>query len=220
MSNLKKRLDYSLTPASWLSLSVIFFSLCFGWLLPINYGQENGPEENLQAVVLGIAALVAISALFQAHFPPSRRKLFALSSVGLLLALARELGWGRVFYMDSTGRIPPLKELWFGSYVYPGIVLVVIITLTYFFSQGLHKESVAWLKQAKIPVVDVIIILSAIVIADVIEHHSAGIFGDKTEVYEELAELVSYMGVLSFMANIVFSKRFRTDKTPKIGLKG
>lgn len=220
MSTPKSHLDYSLTPASWFSVSVLLLALCFGWLLPSSYGQENGPEEWLQAVILGLAALVAISALFQTHFPPARRKLFALSSVGLLLALARELSWGRVFYMDSAGRIPPLKALWFGPYVYPCVALVVTIALGYFFSQGLHKELVTWLKQDKIPIVDVIIILGAILVADTIEHHSYGIFGDRTEVFEELAELVSYTGVLSFMTNIVFNKRFHSGKTSKLGIEG
>ena len=182
MSFTKSHLDYSLTLISWFSLSVLFLALCFGWLLPQSYGQENGPEEFLQAVILGLAALVAISALFQTHLSSARRKLFALSSVGLLIVIARELSWGRVFYMDSTGRIPPLKTLWFGPYIYPGVALIVIIALGYFFSQVL--------------------------------------FGDRTEVYEELAELVSYTGVLSFMTNIVFNKRFHTKEIPKLNLKG
>lgn len=220
MSYRKKHLDCCPTLTSCFSLALLLFTVCFGWLLPISYGQENGPVEWLQVVVLGLAALVALSAPFQNHLSPARRKLFALSSIGLLLAIARELSWGRALYMDSTRHIPSLKALWFGPYVYPGIALVAIAACGYFFSQGLHKELIDWLKYDRIPVFDLIMILGAILAADMVEHHSAGFFGDKAQVFEELGELISYTGILSFMINIVFNQQFHADKTPKLRIKG
>lgn len=209
MSYFKKRLDYKPTPSSCFSLAILLFAICFGWLLPPSYGQENGPVEWLQVIILGLSAVVAISALFQTHLSPSRRKLFALSSVGLLLAIARELSWGRVFYMNGAGQIPPLRVLWFGPYVYPFIAFVIVIAVGYFYLHGLHKELTNWLKMTPIPLFDVLIIIIAMLVADIVEHHSFGLFGVRTEVFEELGELISYAGVLSFMSNIVFSKRFR-----------
>ena len=212
MSYFKRQMPVRLTAASWLPASLLIFSLCFAWLLPPSYGQENGPIENTQVVVLALAALVAVSALLQKRLTPPRRKLYALAGLGVLLAIARELSWGRVFYMDKAGNIPPLRALWFGPYVFPVVTVLVIASLGYFVAQGLHKELVAWLKHDRFPLLDILFIIGAIIIADIFEHHSYGLLGDRTEVFEELWELVSYTGVLSFLINIVFNKQFYGGK--------
>jgi hypothetical protein len=169
--------------------------------------------------VLCIAALVALSAQLQTNLTTSRRKLIASVSILLVLAMLREISWGRVFYLDRTGHIPPLKSLWFGSYVYPSILFAVIAFLVYFFSQSLHKELFNWLKHDHIPALDIVIIIAAIFIADIIEHHSAGLFGKRTELFEELFELVSYGGVLSFMINAVYNKKVYFDEPFKLKIK-
>ncbi|MBP2636898.1 MAG: hypothetical protein H6Q72_2805 [Firmicutes bacterium] len=197
MSNQKKRLDFTLTPTSYFCLALFLFSICFGWLLPSEYGKENGPVEWLQVVVLGIAALVALSAQFQTNLASSRRKLIASSSIFLVLAMLRELSWGRVFYMNN-------------------IIFIVIAFFVYSFSQGLHKELLNWLKHDRIPVLDIVIIIAAIFIADIVEHHSTGLFGKRTELFEELFELVSYTGVLSFMINAVYNKKVHSDEPLKL----
>ena len=152
--------------------------------------------------------LVSISALFQTGLAPSRRKLFALTGVIWLLSIARELSWGRAFY---TG-IPPLKALWFGPYVYPSIAVIVLGSIVYFFAKGLHKELVLWLKQGILPLLDLVIVAVAMFIADMIEHHSSGLFGARTQLFEELGGLGAYCAVLGFMINVVFNKQFRTDQ--------
>ena len=212
MSHFKHQMPVELTAASWLPATLLIFSVCFAWLLPPSYGQENGPIENTQVVVLALAALVAVSALFQSHLTPPRRKLYALAGLGILLAIARELSWGRVFYMDKAGNIPPLRALWFGHYVFPVVTVLFVAALGYFFSQGLHKELIYWLKHDRFPILDMLFIIGAIFIADVFEHHSYGLLGDKAEVFEELWELISYTGILSFMINIVFNKQFYGGK--------
>ncbi|SMC39109.1 hypothetical protein [Sporomusa malonica] len=208
MFSLKDRVYYNTTSPTSVCLTVFALSAALGWMLPPDYGKENGPVELLQVVVLGLAAAVAVSALFQSNLPPSRRKLYALSSIIWLIAIARELSWGRTFYVTSSGSIPPLKTLWFGPLVYPTIGVIVIIAFGYFFTQGLHKELFSWLKYDTIPVLDIVIVIAAIFIADMIEHHSLGLFGQRTTLLEELGELVSYCGILSFMINIIYNKRF------------
>lgn len=208
MFSWKDRLYCTPTSPTSVSLTVFTLSAVLGWMLPPNYGKENGPVEWLQVVVLGLAAVVAVSALFQSSLLPARRKLYALTSIVWLFAIAREVSWGRTFYMTSTGSIPPLKALWFGPLVYPAIGVIVITACGYFFTQGLHKELISWLKYDTIPVLDIVIVIAAIFIADLIEHHSMGLFGQRTILFEELGELVSYCGILSFMTNIVYNKRF------------
>ncbi len=211
MFQFKKRFLWRMTPATALSLAVIIFTICFGWLLPPSFGKENGPVENLQVVVLGFAALIAFSALFQTSLSIQRRKLYALSGVFLLLAIARELSWGRAFYMDSVGNIPPLKALWFGPAVYPALGVVLLGSIGYFFAKGLHKELLFWFKQGNFPMLDLVLVVVGMITADTIEHHSLNLFGDKVEVFEELFELAGYTAVLSFLVNAVFNEKFREN---------
>lgn len=202
-----------ITPTSCLCFAVFLVSISLGWLLPAEYGRENGPVEWLQVVVLGVAALVSISALFQIDLPPARRQLFALTSVLWLLNIARELSWGRVFYPNDTGGLLRLKDIWFGPYVYPTIAFIFFAALGYFFAKGLHKELVLWLKQGIFPILDVIILVIAAITADMIEHHSNDLFGVRAELFEELGELSTYVAVLSFMVNVVLNKQFRSNQS-------
>ena len=208
MSQPKERILWQVTPATALSLAIIIFTVCFGWLLPASYGQENGPVEDLQVVVLGLAAFVGFRALFEPRLLPKRRQLYALAGVFLLLAIARELSWGRAFYMDSVGHIPPLKALWYGPAVYPIVGAIIIGALVFLFSRGLHGELLSWFKRDSLPLNDLILVLAGMLVADVIEHHSAGLFGNRTELFEELFELAAYCSVLAFMVNIVFNSKF------------
>lgn len=208
MSNTATRLHWLPTPSSYVSLLILLITITIGWLLPPSYGDENGLVEWTQVGVLSLAALIGLFAFWQTRLAAPRRKLYTLSSVGILLAVARELSWGRDFYMTNSGYIPPLRQLWYGAYVYPAIALVLIGAISYFFWQGLHKEFIGWLRQDTLPAFDLAIVLIAIIIADTVEHHSFGFFGARTELFEELWELASYTGVLSFMINIVFNTKF------------
>ncbi|CVK19919.1 hypothetical protein [Sporomusa sphaeroides] len=200
------------TPASCLCLAVFLVSISLGWLLPAEYGNENGPIEWLQVVVLGVAALVSISALFQTGLSPTRRRLFAWTSILWLLNIARELSWGRVFYPNGTGGFLRLKDIWFGPYVYPTIAIILVAAFGYFFAKGLHRELVPWLKQGILPALDFVILLVAAVTADIIEHHSSGLFGAKIELFEELGELAAYVAILCFMIDVVLNKQFRHNQ--------
>ncbi|QDR82036.1 hypothetical protein [Sporomusa termitida] len=211
----KKRILWEITPATALSLAVMLFAVCFGWLLPPEYGQENGAVENLQILVLSLAAGIAFSVCFTLQLRQQRRKLYALSGVFLLLAIARELSWGRVFYMDNAGNIPPLKALWYGPAVYPVVAILITGVLIYFFTSGLHKELISWLKKDNLPLLDLVFMITGILAADFIEHHTAGLLGNRTVVFEELFELAAYCSVLAFMVNIVFNSKFHSTGAPK-----
>lgn len=200
-----------ITPASCLCLAVFLVSISLGWLLPPEYGSENGPIEWLQIVVLGGAALVSLSALLQTGLSPARRRLFAWTSILWLLNIARELSWGRVFYPNGTGGFLRLKELWFGPCVYPTIAVILLAALGYFFAKGLHRELVLWLEQGILPALDFVILLAAAVTTDIIEHHSGNLLGAKIELFEELGELAAYFAVLCFMVNVVLNKQLRSN---------
>lgn len=70
------------------------FMLAMG--LPVSWGWENGPLENLQAVILLVGMLVAVMAAGQQRHMPAG-KIWWVAALLWLGMLGRELAWGAVF---------------------------------------------------------------------------------------------------------------------------
>lgn len=210
MSQVKQYFDYRITPVSLIGIIFLILTLTLGWLLPAEFSKENGIIENAQVVILGLGTFIALSALFQPDLPLLRRKLFACSAYIYLLAIGRELSWGRVFLTDSMGKIPSLKEVWFGPYLHPLIALITIAVLVYFFKTGLHLELVKWLNDYKLPLVDIVLIVIAGLLASASERDSFELLGSKHVLFEELFETLVYLSVVSFTYNVThFEKKQR-----------
>jgi len=199
----KKHFTYHITPVSLIGLVLLLLTVMIGWLLPPELGAENSIIEWSQVLLLGLGALFALSTLFQTSLPLPRRKLYAWSAYVFLLAMGRELSWGRVFYMDNAGHIPLLKQLWFGPYIHPLIAAITIAALIYFVKTGLHQELVSWFKGCKLPLVDILLIVCGTLLADISEHHSSGLLGSQGEIFEELFETIVYWSLISFICNVI-----------------
>ncbi|MDF2500801.1 MAG: hypothetical protein K0Q77_1515 [Anaerosporomusa subterranea] len=188
-----------------LLLSVIPLGLC----LAPDIASENGPIEWGQVAILVIGCVTAIGAYFYGIGNSSAKRLFLCSVPFWLILISRELSWGRVFYPNGKGGFLSLKQLWYGPYVYPGIAIVLALIAAYMIKNDLHKEVVYWLKNAKLPAVDGIILLIAVVGADLSEHSLAGLIGLRHGLFEELAEMVAYIALVSLTVNLGFYAKFQ-----------
>jgi hypothetical protein len=201
-----------MTPGTWLSLIIVIIALICSKTLPAAWGQENGPIEWSQVVILGFAVLAAILAAYCGVSPLSTRRLFLWSALIWLLAIGRELSWGRVLYVDSTGNFIKLTDLWYGAYVHPLVACIIIITIGGLLKAGLVAEILNWKKYGTIPRVEIAIILGAGIIATVVEHYSFGIFGVNEELYEELAEIVCYSAILLLIIDLGFHRKIQPTR--------
>lgn len=203
------------SPTTILCIALLV-AIPLGWFLPTSWGQENGPVENTQVVVILLTALVAYRAYRCGEGSKETKRIFLWSIPMIFIVVARELSWGRVFYPDGHGGFMPLRALWFGQYVYPAIGIIITAVIVGMYLQRLDKEIIHWAKNGKFPIIDMIIIVGSFISADLVEHHSSGRFGAYHEVFEELFELVMYCGVLSLFSNLGFNKLFspcaKTDK--------
>lgn len=215
-----KRFDYlRVTTCTQLLLIVIGVALIGGIFLPASWGEENGPIEWTQVIILSFVCLTTILARIYGAGILTTRKLFLWSTPIWLIAIGRELSWGRVFHVDSTGNFIKLTDLWYGSYVHPFIFCMIIFNLWGLLKHGLIKEIRNWIHFGTMPFLEILIVFGAGVVATMVEHYSFGIFGPNGGLFEELAELVCYSGLLLLIIDLGFNKKIQPMSISKKDLK-
>lgn len=200
----------------------LLLAMSLGGFLPASWGQENGPVENTQVVVILLTALIAYGAYRRGVGSKKTKRLFLWSIPLIFIVAARELSWGRVFYPDGHGWFLPLRALWYGKLVYPALGIILTIVVVGIYLQKLDEEIILWAKHGKFPIIDILMVIGGFVFADLVEHHSYGFFGMYQDLFEELFELVMYCGALSLFLNLGFNKIFQphsyTDKRMVVSL--
>lgn len=191
---------------------VLLFAILFAGLLPASWGQENGPIENTQVVLIMLTALIAYQAYRRGAGTDATKRLYLLAIPIIFIVAFRELSWGRVFYPNGHGGYLSLNTLWYGKFVYPTIGMIFCLVLLKLYLKGLDKEIIRWIKYGRFPIVDIVMIIGGFFAADFVEHHTHGYFASYQDLFEELFELVMYGGVLSFFTNIGFNKIFHPDQ--------
>lgn len=196
-------------PYTWVSLTILIIAVILSLFTPAFWAVENGPIEWLQVVVLGGVCILAVLFSFKKGAGITR-KLFLWSVPVWLLMIGRELSWGRAFLHNVDGTMPKMSELWYGQYVEQAVFIISLITLGELFKHGLFAEVRNRIKQARIPAIDIAIVVGCAVFANLIEHYGAGMLGDRESVFEELAELVAYSVLFVIMANMGFDRSHHT----------
>ena len=206
----RKRFVLFFSPTTIVSV-VLLLTIPFAWLLPASWGQENGPVENVQVVMIMLTGVIAYSAYRWGAGAEATKRLYLWTIPIIFIVGFRELSWGRVFYPNGHGWYLPLKALWYGKYVYPSIGLIIAIVLCGIYLQRLDKEILQWVKYGKFPIIDIIMIFGGYFAADFVEHHTHGSFAAYQDLFEELFELLMYCGVFSLFTNLGFNKLFQPD---------
>ena len=207
---LVKSYRWWIKPCTLVSLTVVMFAFFLSLFTPVSWADENGPIEWLQVVVLGGIGILAVMFSFSATH--NSRKLFLWSVPLWLIMIGRELSWGRVFLHNADGKMPSMSELWYGQYVELVIFIVMIITMGKLFKQGLFTEVRKRIREGRVPLVDIAIVVGGAVIVSLIEQYGAGLLGDKEIVCEEIIELAIYSVLFVIVAYLGFdNRRGRTE---------
>lgn len=214
-----RKLCWDFTPSSVLSLLLLLISFPLAFLLLPEWAKENGPIEWAQAVLLAMGSIIAVAVYFSGTSDLASRRLFLCSVPVWLTLIGRELSWGRVFYPIGAGSYLPLKQLWYGPYVYPGIAAVFALVVWIMVQKGLHKVLANWLRNGRLPAIDGLILITAIITAELAEHRLAGLIGPRHVVIEELAETVVYYTLLSITVNLGFYSAFQPKASQAVRMK-
>jgi len=207
-----------MTTCTLFLLIVLGIVLIGAIFLPASWGEENSPIEWTQVIILSFVCVTTIMTRIYGVGTLARRKLFLWLTPIWLIAIGRELSWGRVLYVDSTGNFIKLTDFWYGLYVYPFIFCMIIFTLWGLLKHGLIKEIRNWIYLGTMPLLELLITFGAGVVATLVEHYSFGIFGSNGELFEELAELVCYSGLLLLMTDLGFNKKIQPTLGENVSL--
>lgn len=189
----------------------LLLAIPLAWVLPASWGQENGPVENTQVVMILLTGVIAYQVYRWGVGSEATKRLYLWSIPIIFIVAFRELSWGRVFYLNGHGGYLSLHALWYGKYVYPSIGIIIFLVLIGVYLQRLDKEIWQWLKYGKFPIIDIVMVIGGFLAADFVEHHTHGYFASYQDLFEELFELVMYSGMFSLFTNIGFNKLFHPD---------
>ncbi|HIU63736.1 MAG TPA: hypothetical protein IAB06_01670 [Candidatus Avacidaminococcus intestinavium] len=177
-------------------LTIVICGLSFLFAPSIAY--ENGPIENLQAIILAIGMLVTL-ALAKKSKNRAEQKLWLAGAILFFIAFWRELSWGRVFYpIKILNSFAPLEQLWYGKFVYPLLAFLIIYVLYLFYRYSLS----GFLAKYKLPLWHFLSIVLLMILAQIAESGSFTISSShySGEILEELLELAAY----SYMLDTIF----------------
>ena len=165
--------------------------------------------QNLQVVQLVIGALVAYVAARKA-LDKNARNIWYCGAVIFLLCAGRELNWGRVFYpLADHNDFVPLKELWYGSIVYPILTAIILGTLYMLW----RSKIFAYIEIVKLPFWDLLLFIILYFAANYAEHKPMFFFGQHFdgEILEELFECLCYWLLTDIIRIMGFVNRKNID---------
>lgn len=189
----KEIINFRLLKIDALLLFVTGLVAGVSFLFKSEIAYENGPIENLQAVILFIGMAMCFY-IAKKECTLFEQKNWQAGAILFFIAFTRELSWGRVFYPSSgINTFIPLQKLWFGPVVYPILVVLILIVVYIFFRYNLYK----FLQQHQLPFWHFVAIVILLILAGLSEHSAPGSIGIYNgEVLEEIFELSAYLFML------------------------
>ncbi|MBP2635337.1 MAG: hypothetical protein H6Q72_1244 [Firmicutes bacterium] len=198
---------YKVFPTTYLSVLLLALMFPAGLWLPTSWGWENGVIENLQILILAAGLVVSCFVAWNKRDDRKSRNLWLCLTPCWILAILREVSWGRIFYPVSIGTHGPefitLQQLPYGFLVKPFVIIVIVVTLiaVYWNAKGIficHKQ---------LPVLDLTILLVAAIMAVLCDKNMLLHLHSYHQILEELAELTVYWSMVSIVMNIGLQKK-------------
>lgn len=170
---------------------------------------ENGPVEMMQNIVL---ALGTVWSGYWTYTEKENRSLWFMGAWLFLIALLRELSWGRVFFVkgyDPDGPIIAEKaDLWFGPYIDPFVACLLLVLIV---SIILNRKTLAHLGKTfikdKTSWIYALLLLLLLAVSQMIFDRNA--IKDLSlwhQGFEEMCELTSYWASLALAVRLHYLK--------------
>jgi hypothetical protein len=209
-----------LTPQEWLLMLFCIAVYPVSLHVPPSWGWEDGPIENAQvAVLLAGCVWAALISLRSRHAPLAA---LARCAAPLWLVLtARELSWGAVFmhplgYSDE-GPVFSSSLLWYKPLVMPAIALVLAWMAYAAWRHRLDRLLIEIVIDGRFPWLPALVVTLCMLGSGCAEGHvECGIpfHHLQAEVFEELTELIAYLGLFVGQANVLNPSQTCLNPTP------
>lgn len=207
----KLSIDKRIGMELWGFLFLVLVCIGLSYVLPTEYGWENGVIENTQVVLLFFGVVAGI---YLVKYLPEGTKAFGgLVSSAYFFLMLRELSWGRAFvitgYKEYGPVAIPMKEVPFHLFIEVGIGIYIVLFL------WATWRFLPWRKLWKVPVPAVAIIMAAVVfcLGRLAEMSPGEIFSKGVgQLIEEMMELIVYCLTLKIVW--YYGKGLRADESP------
>ncbi len=194
----KNHLDFKCYPVTWVAiLNFILIIPCLLWL-PERFGYENGLLENLQIIVLGIGACLAIKS-------KGDRKFFYFVLMVISILFLREINCGRTIFFPVPGvenTFYGWKEIKYGWLAHPIFGTYIAYVVFYFLYNKVYLTLWNIIRKVKFPVWNVLLLIVGM---------SVGMYAEKAlenMVLEEITELLFYVSLAGIIYLYGFNKNF------------
>lgn len=149
-----KRMDWYFYGNTFLSILTAVIAAIFIAYLPMEFAYENQFIEVAQLFILGIAFYLCLSSKIQ-------KDLFTFLSLIIVILFLREINFGRIFFPvgDQPNVFMRKSELPFGHLINPAYALIMLGTAIYFFYRKIWRYVPIYLKKARIPAMDSILLV-------------------------------------------------------------
>lgn len=168
---------------------------------PICWGEENGPIENTQMVVIayGLYYCYTLAKQRLKDWGGCQKALWGAGGIFFFLVAMREISWGRVFFRDpTTGNMIEYAEMGlYGKMVHP-LVAILLVAFVYLCYKG---KVWRFIMDAKISWTMTLQMVGFVVFQWLAEHNKLSFF--QGDVAEELAELGAYLMIVAIFQNMV-----------------
>lgn len=203
LSSYLDRVDPKRVTLQRLLLLSLFLCYPLSRIVPVEWGWENGVVENAQVLVLLAGLVFAVHASRQG--PKGKTAMLALCVVPVwLLLVGRELSWGSVFLDPSgfgeDGPIYRSRVLWYRPLVPPFAGLMLAASFYLAWRHRLHRYLLEVVTSGRFPWGCVLLVLGAALGSTIGEGHVPELvrrFFGHSLVFEEMAELVGYMAMVT-----------------------
>ncbi len=197
-----KLFDKRFFPHLWLLIIYIPFVFFIKNFLPENVARENGPIENFQLVLLAIGVYLCWQALKKTNIKTDKY-VWQAGALFYVLLFLREISWGRALLMRPYGMMPQWNELGLYGVIAHPLIGVAIVYLLILFYRG---RFFSFLKNAQIPLWDLLFLVMFVILVDISEHYNFSIFNGMID--EELFECAMYFEMLRITS---FIKKYKVD---------
>lgn len=186
-------------------LSVILIPQAF--VLPVEYSYENHLLENIEIIILSIAGLNMLYRVNKMNVV-ALKGFYLSCSIFYIIMISRELSFGRVFYpvgFNSQGEqvFVSIHQLWYGSWVYPLITVLVITAIILMLNAYKYIRKTGTI--CLIPKYSICLFIIMLIFSQVIfEKNLITYLIDYGQLLEECTEILAYCSLVAFTKDITF----------------
>ena len=186
-------------PTTVISLLVAIAVLPCIMFLPVEYGYENGLLENLQLIALFLGAIFAFRSKID-------KKFFYFVILVISILMLREVNCGRTIFFpvpDTVNEFYRWSEIKYGYLAHPLYGLYMTLVGIYFLKNKLFVTLWSKLKNIKLPIWDLILMLIGMALGTYAEEVAHNF------VMEEITELLFYVALAGIIYLYSHNENFR-----------